>query len=81
MWGMVIFGVASPASALWIRAQVPWSVLALGRSGAGGGRRVHRAYQTTGDELVLIRPDGYIAAHRPADEPAAVLALAAAKGL
>jgi hypothetical protein len=42
---------------------------------------VHRAHQSIGDELVLIRPDGYIAARRPADDLAAVLALAATNGL
>ncbi|MFI9273143.1 FAD-dependent monooxygenase [Kitasatospora sp. NPDC052896] len=41
----------------------------------------HHAYGITGDELVLIRPDGYIAARRPADDLAAVLALAATNGL
>ncbi|MEV5528214.1 FAD-dependent monooxygenase [Streptomyces prunicolor] len=41
----------------------------------------HHAYQVTGDELVLIRPDGYIATRRPADDLAAVLALAATNGL
>ncbi|MEU9048299.1 MULTISPECIES: FAD-dependent oxidoreductase [unclassified Kitasatospora] len=41
----------------------------------------HHAYGTTGDELVLIRPDGYIATRRPTDDLAAVLALAAANGM
>ncbi|MFI6449331.1 FAD-dependent oxidoreductase [Kitasatospora sp. NPDC050543] len=41
----------------------------------------HHAYQVTGDELVLIRPDGYIAARRPAHDLPAVLALAATNGL
>ncbi|MEU8589567.1 FAD-dependent oxidoreductase [Streptomyces sp. NPDC048664] len=41
----------------------------------------HHAYGITGDELVLIRPDGYIAARRPADDPAAVLTQAATSGL
>ncbi|MFJ1707400.1 FAD-dependent monooxygenase [Kitasatospora sp. NPDC088346] len=41
----------------------------------------HHSYGITGDELVLIRPDGYIAARRPADDLAAVLALVATNGL
>ncbi|WP_329467349.1 FAD-dependent oxidoreductase [Streptomyces sp. NBC_01431] len=41
----------------------------------------HHAYGTAGDELVLIRPDGYIATRRPASDLAAVLALAAANGM
>jgi hypothetical protein len=41
----------------------------------------HRAYQITGDELILIRPDGYIAARRPADDLAAVLTLVGTNGL
>ncbi|MDI5973289.1 hypothetical protein POF50_028760 [Streptomyces sp. SL13] len=41
----------------------------------------HRAYRVTGDELVLVRPDGYVAARRPADDLAAVLALVATNGL
>ena len=41
----------------------------------------HRVYQATGDELILIRPDGYIAARRPARDLDAVLSLAAANGL
>ncbi|WP_329453872.1 FAD-dependent monooxygenase [Streptomyces sp. NBC_01497] len=41
----------------------------------------HHAYGVTGDELVLIRPDGYIAARRPAHDLPGVLALAATNGL
>ncbi|MEU6172356.1 FAD-dependent monooxygenase [Streptantibioticus parmotrematis] len=41
----------------------------------------HHAYQSTGDELVLIRPDGYIAARRPAADLPAVLALFSTNGL
>ncbi|MFJ1707417.1 hypothetical protein [Kitasatospora sp. NPDC088346] len=41
----------------------------------------HHTYGITGDELVLIRPGGYIAARRPADDLAAVLALVATDGL
>ena len=41
----------------------------------------HHAYQVTGDELILIRPDGYIAARRPANDLPAILALAATNGL
>ncbi|MFI9163369.1 FAD-dependent monooxygenase [Kitasatospora aureofaciens] len=41
----------------------------------------HRTYGITGDELVLIRPDGYIAARRPTNDLATVLALTATNGL
>ena len=41
----------------------------------------HHAYRVTGDELVLIRPDGYIAARRPAHDLTLLLALATAQGL
>ncbi|MGW2255756.1 FAD-dependent monooxygenase [Kitasatospora sp. NPDC001660] len=41
----------------------------------------HRAYDTAGGELALIRPDGYIATRRPACDLAAVFALAATHGL
>ncbi|MFJ3309483.1 FAD-dependent oxidoreductase [Streptomyces sp. NPDC086549] len=41
----------------------------------------HRAHATHGGELVLIRPDGYVAARRPSRDLAAVVALAAAHGL
>ena len=41
----------------------------------------HHAYDTHGGELVLIRPDGYITARRPAHDLPAVLALAATHGL
>ena len=40
-----------------------------------------RAYQITDDELVLIRPDGYIAARRPAQDLDAILALHTTHGL
>ncbi|MFF4020280.1 FAD-dependent oxidoreductase [Streptomyces sp. NPDC001843] len=40
----------------------------------------HRAYGVVGDELVLVRPDGYVAARRSARDWAGVLALAAAHG-
>jgi hypothetical protein len=45
------------------------------------GGHAHRAYRSSGDELVLIRPDGYIAARRPAHDLAEILALHAANGL
>jgi hypothetical protein len=41
----------------------------------------HRAYDTGRAELVLIRPDGSIAAHRRAGDLSAVLAPAATHGL
>ncbi len=41
----------------------------------------HHTYQTAGDELVLIRPDGYIATRRPTRDLAAVLALATINSL
>ncbi|MEY9931524.1 2-polyprenyl-6-methoxyphenol hydroxylase-like FAD-dependent oxidoreductase [Catenulispora sp. GP43] len=41
----------------------------------------HHAYQITGDELILIRPDGYLAARRPTHDLDAVLALHTTNGL